>query len=58
MKQMDVCLNRFFNGEKPLKAKWQARWHPEQPGIMILFHYHHLVLVYEVNEQKIIKEWW
>jgi hypothetical protein len=55
---MDECLNRFFNGVKPLKAKWQARWHPDYSHVMVLFHYHHRVLVYDTENRKILEEWW
>lgn len=58
MKQINICLNRFFNGEKPLKAKWQARRHSEYPDLLLLFHYHHLVLVYDLNKKESLKEWW
>jgi len=58
MKQMNDCLDRFFAGQKPLKAKWQARWHKDYSHIMILFHYQHVVLVYDTHNQEILKEWW
>jgi hypothetical protein len=58
MKQIDVCLNRFFNGEKPLKVKWQARRHNEFNNILILYHYHHLVLIYDLEKNVIVREWW
>lgn len=58
MKQINDCLDRFFANKKPLKAKWQARWHNEYEHIMILFHYQHVVLVYDTKEHHILKEWW
>lgn len=58
MKQIDECLDRFFSGMSPLKRKWQARWHKEHNHIMILFHYQHVVLVYDTKEKKSLKEWW
>lgn len=58
MKQMNDCLDRFFEGRTPLKAKWQARWHKDYSHIMILFHYQHVVLVYDTAEQKVLHEWW
>lgn len=58
MKQIEECLERFFYDKKPLKKKWQARSHPENEDIFLLFHYHHLVLVVDLSVGKILKEWW
>lgn len=58
MKQIDTCLDRHFSGQKPLKAKWQARWHHENPDVLILFHYQHVVLLANMKTKDIIYEWW
>ena len=56
MKQIDDCLNRFFTQQKPLKKKWQAV--KQNETLVYLFHYQHLVLVYDCIEAKVIYEWW
>lgn len=60
MKQIEICLQRFFTGQPPLKKKWFATQHPNQnePHNVYLFHYHHLVLVYDFQEDRILYEWW
>lgn len=58
MKQIDECLERFFTGKPPLKRKWQARWYKDYPHIMILFHYQHIILVYDTHKKEILYEWW
>lgn len=56
MKQIDECLTRFFTDQKPLKKKWQVIRQNETQ--VCLFHYHHLVLVYDGEKQKVVYEWW
>jgi hypothetical protein len=62
MKQIQTCLDRVFAGEPPLKQKWRAhlgratvcdnhRW-------LLLHHYHHLVLVVDLDTKEIIRQWW
>lgn len=58
MKQIEICLDRHFSNQKPLKAKWQARWHKENNNLLLLFHYQHLVLAYDVSKKTIEHEWW
>lgn len=58
MKQINECLDRFFENQKPLKKKWQARWHPDHDNIILLFHYHHLVLAFDVKTKKLLHQWW
>lgn len=55
MKQIDECLDRAFSGKKPLKKKWRAFI---TQGVLFLYHYHHLVLVYDIDTDWIVKEWW
>jgi hypothetical protein len=57
MKQIDVCLDRHFLGQQPLKAKWQARWHKDYPHILVLFHYQHIILVVDMDEREILHRW-
>jgi hypothetical protein len=62
MKQMDECLRRVFNGQPPLQSKkWKAfaQWHwDKQTQIISLYHYHHLVLVYDTVNHQYLYEWW
>lgn len=58
MKQIDECLTRYFEGKEPLKKKWKALPHPKVPNILCLYHYHHLVLVYDTVHHHIEAEWW
>lgn len=60
MKQIDTALWRAFSDHKPLKsAKWKGymKW-TGQTYILYLFHYHHLVLKYDVFNQQILFEWY
>jgi hypothetical protein len=61
MKQISSCLNRAFNGQAPLKSsKWKGvmRWKEEQRKYYLyLYHYQHLVLVYDVKEHYYLF-WW
>lgn len=58
MKQINDCLDRFFENKPPLKKKWLPITHDNYPNCLILFHYHHLVLVYDLNEKKPLYQWW
>lgn len=59
MKQIDTCLSRFFAGDRPLKMKWFACQRPNtNEPILYLFHYHHLVLVYDFKHSIVLYEWW
>lgn len=57
MKQIQECLDRFFDTNKgPLKRKWQALLNG--PHHLHLYHYHHLILVYDLENHEIQYEWW
>jgi hypothetical protein len=56
MKQMDICLTRFFTKQIPLKKKWFAGRGDEET--LVLYHYHHLVLVYNFKHDQILYQWW
>lgn len=59
MKQIDDCLTRALDGKQPLKKKWAAIIHStETHDYLFLFHYHHEVLVYNLTDDEIIREWW
>lgn len=55
MKQIDECLSRAFEGRRPLKKKWRAGI---DEGKLYLFHYHHLVMIYDLKTKEIKHEWW
>lgn len=56
MKQMHECLSRFFEGRPfRLSDKWKALKMGEN---LLLLHYHHPVLVYDIARQVIVTEWW
>lgn len=55
MKQIDECLTRAFKKNKPLRKKWQAAINGNH---LILVHYHHLVMVYDIETHTYLHEWW
>lgn len=56
MKQIDECLNRHFEGKRPLLGKkWQVRG--DEISI-VLFHYHHRIMICDLKRKKIKFEWW
>lgn len=62
MKQMDECLDRVFSFQHPAPSKkWKAfrgAWLGEKPNLILLYHYHHLVMVYDSTANEILHEWW
>jgi hypothetical protein len=61
VKQMDECLNRaVVEKNRPLNGrKWKAftvRSGSEE--ILYLYHYHHRVLIYSLDSQRVLEEWW
>lgn len=58
MKQMNKCLDRFFAGKWPANTKWKAISHAGHPDQLFLFHYHHLVLHYDLKNDKVLYQWW
>lgn len=61
MKQMQECLDRAFQDKPPTPSrKWKAfiNYHPDYRGHLHLYHYHHLVLVYDTNTHAIRYQWW
>lgn len=55
MKQIDECFDRLFAGKKPLAKKWQAR---SDGWRIVLFHYHHRILIYDIKRKQAVFEWW
>lgn len=55
MKQINECLDRHFDGKKPLAKKWQVRGDEYR---IALFHYHHRVLIYDLKRKQVLFEWW
>lgn len=62
MKQIDECLTRAFNNKEPLASKkWKAFIGTDKKThcrVLILFHYHHLVLRYNLDVHEVKYEWW
>lgn len=59
MKQIDECLTRALTGKRPLRKKWGAIIHStETHNYLFLYHYHHEVLVYNLTDGGIVREWW
>jgi hypothetical protein len=55
MKQIDTCLDRFFNNLPPLKHKWQAI---RKDNELHLYHYHHLILIASLPDLTIKYKWY
>lgn len=61
MKQIEECMERAFNNQRPPDSKkWKGIWidHPKHGKVMYLYHYHHLVLVYDHINHRYLYEWW
>ncbi|MEB2277013.1 hypothetical protein LAV82_23625 [Bacillus sp. ILBB4] len=61
MKQIDECLTREFSGKPSLKRKWRAflGTNPKTHcRMLLLYHYHHLILRYDVDHHVVLYEWW
>lgn len=60
MKQINECLDRFFKKQKPLKKKWKAFETKDDEGnaYLLLYHYHHLVLAYNLTKEEVAYEWY
>lgn len=60
MKQINECLTRAFEGQRPKpSAKWKAAIVDQYPegDMLYLFHYHHRVLVYSLDKARVVYEW-
>ena len=56
MKQIEECLERFYQGKPPLQSKkWKA--FPAENRYLYLFHYHHMVLIYDFYDRKVLHAW-
>jgi hypothetical protein len=59
MKQINNCLNRFFENKRQLKQKWIAIKNTyNDMECLMLFHYQHLILVMRLDTNEIIYKWW
>lgn len=58
MKQIDECLDRHFDGKPPLMKKWKVlqKNHLDR-NLLFVFHYHHMVIVYDMDRKEILDEW-
>ena len=55
MKQIDECLNRFFDNKSQLNRKWQVLG---DDNILVLFHYQHTILIYDIVLNEILFKWY
>lgn len=62
MVQMKDCLDRAFAGKMPAPSKkWKAfvgLSSKTHLPILVLYHYHHKVLEYDINYHVYLHEWW
>lgn len=60
MKQIRECVDRALKGDPPLRKKWRAQvLHVKDYPfpVLVLMHYHHLVLLYCVERSKVLYSW-
>jgi len=50
MKLVNECLNRLFDGKKPLKIKWQAFIEDNK---LHFYHYQHNLLIFNLEQNKV-----
>lgn len=55
MKQIRECLDRAFENKVPFNRKWRSIIEDDK---LILVHYHHLVLVFDLIDKNILHSWW
>lgn len=58
MKQIRECMDRAFEGKRPLAKKWKAVISNDETNYLFLTHYHHLILVYDLDTNTILHKWW
>ncbi|MEK4781026.1 hypothetical protein NST86_33200 [Bacillus sp. FSL L8-0199] len=62
MKQISDCIDRALKGLPPLESKkWKAylQWNEEhRTHYICLYHYQHLVLIYDTVKKSILHQWW
>lgn len=61
MKQIDICLDRAFENKSPLKTKWKAiieKDNVSNINKLTLFHYQHIILIYDLENKKILSQWY
>ena len=60
-KAVQEVFDRYFNMKKPLKSKWQiGTTLDKQDGrsYLCFYHYHHLLLMYDLKENVVRYQWW
>lgn len=55
MQQIENCIDRALRGEKPLAHKYKAI--VNEVGLLYLYHYHHLLLIYNTLLHEAIYQW-
>jgi hypothetical protein len=58
MKQVQDVLDRFFQGKPPRKHKIMVLTEAFDERTFSLYHYHHLILVYDYVADLVLYEWW
>ncbi|MED3625652.1 hypothetical protein P4478_00205 [Bacillus subtilis] len=59
MKQIDESLTRLVQKKKPLKKKWRSCLNGGRPTpTLLLFHYNHLILEFDLKDKTILYQWW
>jgi len=51
-------LDRYFAGKRTLSRKWRAYRHPDLENVIVVCHYHHLVLMYDLFSDRPLYTWW
>ncbi|WP_067923755.1 hypothetical protein [Alicyclobacillus shizuokensis] len=59
LQQLHEAIDRFFKGFEPRKRKWKALpgRYLSQP-VLSLYHYQHLVLVWDLEDWMPLYTWW
>jgi hypothetical protein len=60
MKQVDACMDRAFQEKNQNNTKWRAFIHEERNGLkyLLLIHYQHAILIYDLTAQQIHYSFW
>jgi hypothetical protein len=58
MKQIQVMLDRHFEGKPPLSHKWRVIKCPFNKNAIRVYHYLHLILVYDLDNHMVLYSWW
>jgi hypothetical protein len=58
MKQINMVLDRHFEAKPPLSHKWGVIKCPTHTNAIRLYHYHHLILIYDLDAETSLYQWW